>query len=205
MKQNIIIAVFMSALAGTLALSSFAADSPVGTNHAQPANLNHQQDPYHQQMSGLMDELKNAKTPEQRKEIQGRMEQARKDYRAAHPVKELTPAEKAANQQKMEAELKKDPYRWQMYQLQQSMRNAKTPQERQTLQAQMKDLSSKHAAEEEAKLTPAQRAAAQARKEKNVQMQAEMKPLEERLRAAKTPEEKKAIHAQMQDIFKKYR
>jgi len=193
----------LAALAGTLTLAAYAADAPAGT--AQHVNLNNPQDPYHQQMTGLMEELKNAKTPEQRKEIQGRMEQARKDYRAAHPVKEPTAAEKAANQQKLEEMLKKDPYRWQMYQLQQSMRSAKTPQERQTLQAQLKDLQAKHAAEAEAKLTPAQKAAAQARKEKNAQMQAEMKPLEDQMRAAKTPEAKKAVRAQMQEIFKKYR
>ena len=152
-----------------------------------------------------MDELRAAKTPEQRKEIQGRLDQARQAYRAAHPVKELTPAEKEARKQNMEAELKKDPYRWQIYQLQQSIRSARTPQERQPYQAQMKELRDKHAAEQEAKLTPGQRAAAQARKQKNEQMQAELKPLHEQLRAAKTPETRKAVHAQMEEVYKKYR
>ena len=200
--RRIITSIFMlAALAGTLTLAAYAADAPAGT---KPANLSRPQDLYQQQMMGLMTELKSAKTSEQRKEIQGRIDQARQAYRAAHPVKEPTAAEKAANQQKLEEMLKKDPYRWQLYQLQQSMRSAKTPQERQTCQAQLRNLQAKHAAEAEAKLTPAQRAAAQARKEKNAQMQAEMKPLKYQMRTAKTPEEKKAVRAQMQELFKKY-
>ncbi|MCX5784988.1 MAG: hypothetical protein NTX59_04820 [Elusimicrobia bacterium] len=205
MKKIVTALLLLSALAGALALSAAAADAPAGTNHGQPPALNHPQDPYHQQMAGFMNELKNAKTPEQRKEIQGKMNQARQAYRAAHPVKELTSAEKAARQQKMEEMLKKDTYRWELYQLKQSMAKAKTPQERESYQVKIKDLMARHAAEQEAKLTPEQRSAAQARKEKNTLLQAELKPLNAQMRAAKTPEERKAIHVRMAEIVKKYR
>ena len=205
MKKIINSLLMLAALAGALALSGYAADAPAGTNHAQPSALNNQQDPHRQQMAGFMNELKNAKTPEQRKEIQGRIDEARKAYRPAHPAKEISPAEKAASRQKREEELKKDPYRWQVYQLRQSMMRSKTPSGRETYQAQIKDLHAKHAAEAEARLTPEQRVAAQARKQKDEQMQAELKPLHEQLRAAKTPEARKSIHAQAREILKKYR
>ena len=61
MKKIITSVIMLSALAGTLAPAAFAADAPAGTAPAQHANLNRQQDPYHQQMAGLMEEMKNAK------------------------------------------------------------------------------------------------------------------------------------------------
>jgi len=204
MKQIVMFLFLCFPLAGTMTLPANAAEAQPGLKQGQNAAVARRQDPYRQQMSALMDELRAAKTPEQRKEIQGRMAQARQAYRVAHPVKELTPAEKAARQEQLEAGLKKDPYRWQVYQLQQSMLKAKTQQERQTYQEQIKNLQVRHAAEEEAKLTPEQRAAVQARKEKNAQMQAELKPLNEQLRAAKTTAERKEVQERMQAVLKKY-
>lgn len=163
------------------------------------------QDAYQQKIKALMAELRNAKTTEQRSEISKRLLAAREEYRAAHPVIELTPAEKEARRLKMEENLKKDPYRWQLYQLHQSMMKAKTEEERKPLQAQLRELEAKHAAEAEAKLTPEQKAARQARQEKNEKMRAELKPLTDQLRSAKTDEARKSIQAQMQEIYKKYR
>lgn len=162
-------------------------------------------DYYHQQMRSLMEEFKNATTVEQRKTAHEKMKQAREQYRAAHPVKELTPAEIEERRQKMEERLKKDSYRWQMHQLQQSMGNVKTSEERESIRAAIKELQAKHAAEVEAKLTPEQRVEIQARQAKNVQMEAELKPIREQMRAAKTDEERMNIHFQMREIFKKYR
>lgn len=156
-------------------------------------------------MVGLMENFKNAKTDDQRKALHDQMRQAREDYRAANPVKELSPSEIAARRQKMEDTLKKDPFRWEMYQLRQSMAAAKTPEERKNFDAKVQALMTRHAAEAEAKMTPEQRAAAQERQAKNLQMQAELKPLEARMHAAKTDEERKSLRAQMREIFKKYR
>lgn len=164
-----------------------------------------QQDAYRQQMRSLMEELRNAKTDEARRSIYGRVRQAREQYRAAHPPKELTPAERDAQRQKMEETLKKDPFQWQLYQLRQSIGNAKTNEEREGLRAQMQALREKHAAEAEAKLTPEQRAERQARAEKNTRMQAELKPILERSHSATSIEERKTIRAQMREIFEKYR
>jgi hypothetical protein len=105
----------------------------------------------------------------------------------------------------MEEMLKKDPFRWEMYQLRQSMAGAKTPEERESYHSRMQALMASHAAEAEAKLTPEQRAAAQARQAKNVQMQAELKPLMEQLHEAKTDEARKVVRAQMLEVFKRYR
>ena len=71
----------MWAREGALALSGYAADAPAGTKHGQPSALNNQQDPHHQQMAGFMNELKNAKTPEERKTIHAQTREILKKYR----------------------------------------------------------------------------------------------------------------------------
>ncbi len=187
-----------------LASSAFAQNDVKGKGRG-PGNGGVTQDPYRQQMQGLMEEMRGATTKEQRDAVQVKMKQARDTYQAAHPVKELTAAEKAEQKQKMEEMLKKDPFRWQMYQLQQSMSAAKTQAERDTIRTQMQTLRTQHEAEEEAKLTPEQKAERAARAAKNAQMQAELKPIMEQMRSAKTEAERKAIHDQMQEVMKKYR
>lgn len=162
-------------------------------------------DVHRKQMRGLMEQFINAKTDKQRKEIHEQIRQAKVQYRAANPPKELTPAEIEARRQKMEEKLRKDPYRWEMFQLRQSMGNAKTREEQESYRTKMQALMAKHAAEAEAKLTPEQRAEAQARQEKNVQMHVELKPLIEQLHTATTDESRKNIRARMREIFKKYR
>jgi len=163
------------------------------------------EEPYRQQMRELIGELRDAKTDDARKSVFARIQQAREEYRASHPVKELSPVEQAAQRQKLEGVLKKAPFQWEMYQLRRSMVNAKTPGERDSLRVRIQALREKRAAEAEAKMTPEQRAARQARQERNQRMQAELKPFMERSRSAKTPEERSAIRAQMREIFEKYR
>jgi len=187
-----------------LVLPACAQSGPESNSKAAPV-ADATQEAYHQQITGLIEELKNAKTPEQRNAIHARVKQAREQYRAAHPVKEPTPAEIEERRQKMEEMLKKDPFQWEMYQLRRSMSNSKTPEERESIRAKIKELQARHVAEEEAKLTPEQKAERQAREAKSRQMRAELKPLMEQLRAANTPEEHNPISARMREIFEKYK
>ena len=160
---------------------------------------------YHRQIAGLIEELKNANTPEQHNDVHARMKQAREQYRAAHPIKEPTPAEIQERRQKMEEMRKKDPFQWEMYQLRRSLLSVKTLEERENIRAKMKALQVRHATEEEVKLTPEQKAERQARETKRLQMRAELKPLTDQLRAAKTYEERNPIRARMREIFEKYK
>jgi len=203
MKKIIILSLLLSSLI-VLALQPVSVRAIQAGEGTAPA-INAAQDAHHKRMISLMEDFKNAKTDDQRKQIHDQMRQERDQYRTANPPKELTPAEIDAQRLKMEETLKKDPFRWEMYQLRQSMAKAKTQEERESLQTKIQALMDRHAAEEEAKLTPEQRAAAQARKEKNEQMQAELKPLMGQLHAAATDAARKNIRAQMRDIFKKYR
>lgn len=183
---------------------AFAQGNAQDNNKGPDSAPSVEQSAYHAQITGLMEEVMNAKTDEQRKAAHARMKQVREQYRAAHPAKELTPAEKEARRQKLEEMLKKDPFQWRMFQLRQTLSNAKTEEERANIQKQMDELRAKRIAEEEAKLTPEQKAARQVRQERNARMRTELKPLMEQLRAAKTSEERKPIHERMQEVFKKY-
>jgi hypothetical protein len=204
MRKKFHLAVFaVAAAAGPFAPPVFSAGEAAAP--AAPAPISMPQDPARRRMMDIMEELKNAKTPEQREAARARLEQAREQYRASHPVKELTPAEKEARRRELEEQLKKDPYRWRMYQLQQAMLDAKTKEERESLRAQLNSLRDARAAEAEAKLTPEQKAERQARQEKNARMQAELKPLMERMHEAKTDYERGALRVQVRDVIKKYR
>ncbi|HBB67603.1 MAG TPA: hypothetical protein DCZ93_09975 [Elusimicrobia bacterium] len=156
-------------------------------------------------MRSLMVEFKAAATDAQRTAIHDRMREERTAYRNANPPTELSPAEQEARRLKMEETLKKDPFRWERYQLRRSMAAAGTVEEKNKYQEQMNVLMTRHRAEVEAKLTPEQRAMAKERELKNAAMQQEILPLQEKLRAAKTQEERKALRTQMREIFKKYR
>lgn len=159
---------------------------------------------YRKRMLSLMEELRNARTDEQRKELHTQIRQTREQYRAANPPKQLTPAEVDEQHRKLEEMLKKTPFRWEMHQLRQSMAGAKTQEERESYQVKLQALVARHAAEKEAKLTPEQRAAAKERQAKNEQLQAELKPLMDRLHSAKSIEDRKSVRAQMREVFKKY-
>ncbi len=67
------------------------------------------------------------------------------------------PVENDARTQQIEATLKDDPAQLQMFQLGQAIANAGTKEERVRLDAQMRDIQSKRAAQDEAKLTPERR------------------------------------------------
>lgn len=156
-------------------------------------------------MRALMEEFKSASTDAQRTAIHERMRQERAAYSAANPPKELSAAEQEARRLKMEEMLRKDPFRWEIYQLRRSMAAANSVTEKNNYQEKINTLMTRHAAEAEAKLTPEQRAKARERELKNAAMQQEILPLQEKLRAAKTQEERKALRAQIREVFKKYR
>ncbi len=182
-----------------------SAQAQTGSRGSTPRPSVESQDPYRQQMESLMRDMRNAKTPAERKAAHERLRQVEQQWRAAHPAKEPTAAEKEERRRRMEDRLKKDPDAWQMYQLHQSMVDAKTPEERKGIQEQIKALDGKRRAEAEAKLTPAQQAARQARQERAARMRAELAPLAESLGAAKTDSEKAAIRARMDEVLKKNR
>jgi hypothetical protein len=73
----------------------------------------------------------------------------------AQPTAEQT----ARVRTEMEAQLKKDPDRWQLYQLQQSLKSVKTAAERKSIEAKMMAINEKIRAEQEAKPVPQQNAA----------------------------------------------
>jgi len=191
MKKIFITFMLVFAMAYFVGFSAFAQNSTIA--------------PYRQQMKSLMEEFRNAKTDDERNTIHARMKEAREQYRIANPPRELPLTELEARKKMMEEKLQKDPYRWEMYQLRQTMGNATSQEARESYRAKMQALMAKHMAEEEAKLTPNQRAAVQARQAKNIQMQAELKPLIEQMHSAKNDDERRAIHSQMREVFRKYR
>ena len=164
---------------------------------------NTQQDSYLRQMRNLMGVLQHAKTDEQHKEIAQRMRQESEDYRASNPAKPLTAEEIETRRQTMMEMLKKDPFWWEMYQVRQSMSKAVTQAEREDYNLKIQRLIVKHAAEENARLTPEQRAEAQMRQTKNVRLRSELKPLLEQLHVAKSTTERKTLHAQIMEILGK--
>ena len=155
-------------------------------------------------MGILMEGLEHA-SAEQRKEIPVQMRKVSEEYRAANPPKELAREEIEARKQQMEEMLKKDPYQWDMYQLQQSMAKAKSQEERGGYHSRIQALAAKHTVEEDYKFTPEQRAEAQMRQEKNTRLRAELKPLLEQLHTAHVSTDRKAIHAQVLTALEKYR
>lgn len=199
MKQVFSLVYFCSVSFSLMPL--FAAE---GSGPEQTSGQSVQQSAHRKRMISLMEEFRDAKTDEDRKRIHAQMRNAREAYRAANPPKQLTPAEVDAQRRKLEEMLRKDPFRWEMYQLRQSMASAKTQEERESYQGKIQALVSRHAAEKEAKLTPEQRAVAKERQAKNEQLQAELKPLMEQLHSSNSIEGRKAVRAQMREIFKKY-
>jgi hypothetical protein len=196
--------IFLLAVPGMF-LPVQAQTSSAGDSGAQSSALNVQQDTYLKRMISLMGDLNHAKTAEHRKEIPEQMRQISEEYRAANPPKELTPADMEARRQKIEVLLKKDSYRWEIYQLHQSIVKAENQEDRRNYHVRMQSLKSKHAAEEEVKLTPEQRTAAQASQAKNIQIRSELKPLLKQRHGAKTSSERKTLDAQIIGILKKYR
>lgn len=169
------------------------------------AQENLQGETYRVQMHTLLEELQSSTSADSRRAVLDRIRGLRQEYRATHPVKEPAPAEREANKQKLEEMLKRDPFQWQIYKLRQSIVNAKSPEERERGRTQFDALRDKHAAEEEAELTPEQRVQRQARQEKSMRMQAELKPLMDRRRQAQTREERIVIHEEMREVFEKYK
>lgn len=158
-----------------------------------------------ERMRELLREFRAAQTDEQRKTIYEEMRRARAEYRAASPSPQLSRAEIEARRAKFEEKLKTDPYRWEMYQLRQAMAGATDQKTREEYQVRIKAITDRRAAEMQAKLTPEQRVQSADRARKSEQMQMEMKPLTERLRAASSPEERKSIRAQIREVFEKYK
>ena len=184
--------------------TAFVQSNPQGDNGERISALDTQKTAYRMQMMDLMKKLKNTKTVEERKAVRVQMKQTREQYQTSHPIKELTVAEKDAQHQKTEETYKTNPFQWQMYQLRQSMVNAKTQDDQETIRAKIQNLRAQYKAEKEAKLTPEQKGIRQARQEKNTQMQTELKTYRIQMRAAKNEDERKTIRAQIKEILKKY-
>lgn len=204
MKKILVAFIFLLAVV-CLSVSVEAQGNPASASSAPPSVLNTKQEDYLKRMRTLMDELNHVKTDEQRKEIPKQMRQTSEEYRAANPPKELTPAQIETRRQQVEEMLRRDPFRWEMYKLHQARAGAATLEERNSYQARIQTLASKHADEEATKLTPEQRDAARVRREKNVQMRGELKPLLLQLRAAKSVGARGILHAQILVILEKYR
>jgi hypothetical protein len=170
-----------------------------------PAYLAAGEDDPRAQMVSLRDRLKSAGTPRERKDILGQIRRARPQRAAGQTAKAVVPEEAEARRRDREERIKKDPYQWKMYQLRQAMRAAKTREERETLGTRMQQLRAARAAETEAALTPEQRTKRLEQQKKRARLQAELRPLQESLHKAKTPEERSALRAQMRDIQKRYR
>ncbi len=152
-----------------------------------------------------MQEVRAAKSGEARSSIYERIRQLQEQYRAANPRTELPPAEIEVRRLKMEEMLKTDPFRWQMYKLRQSLASAKTAAESERILYKMRTLREKHDAEARAMMTPEQRAEQETRSQKYARMQAELKPLEDRMRESSTLEGRNAVRAQMLKVIEKYR
>ncbi|OGS10584.1 MAG: hypothetical protein A2234_05960 [Elusimicrobia bacterium RIFOXYA2_FULL_58_8] len=196
-------------VAGALALMSvataFAQDTSGDPYKEADKGGVARQDPYRQMMRGFAEERRNAKTQEERDAVQAKIKSARAQYRPARPVKGVIPAGKKEQRRNMEGRLKKNPFRLEISQLEQSMAEAKTDEEREIFRAKIQDLQVKYAAEEEAKLTPEQKVARAERAAKNSKMREELAPLMENMRSAKTEEDRNTIRSQMREIRKKYR
>lgn len=145
--------------------------------------------------------LKAAATPEARKAV---IEEMRKTSRGAAQAKPETPAQAGARHQKREEALKKDPERWQMYQLRQALRSASTDQERENIRRQLAGLSAKRAAAAETAQTPEQRAARARREADREALQRELAPLRERLHTAGSAAERDSLREAIRQVSKKY-
>lgn len=186
-----------------LSVSTEAQGNPTSANSAPPSVLNTMQEDYLKRMRTMMDELNRAKTSEQRKEISKQMRQTSEVYRAANPPKELTPTQIGTRRQQVAEMLKRDPFQWEIYQLHQAKAMAAKP-ELERYDARIKTLASEHIAKEARKLTPEQRASVRVRQVKSVQMRLELKPLLAQLHAAKTVDERGALHAQILVVLERY-
>lgn len=194
---------FLSLVSGLLWLTFVA--NGYCQSQTVPAAASASRSAYSERMRTLVQEFRAAQSDDRRKAIYEEMRRARAEYRAANPAPQLSQAEIDSRRAKFEEKLKTDPYRWEMYQLRQAMAGAADQKTREAYQDRIKALMDRHAAEMQAKLTPEQRAQSAARARKNEQMQAELKPLTERLRAASSPEERKSIRSQIREIFRKYK
>jgi hypothetical protein len=152
----------------------------------------------------LIKAIRDAKTDADRKAAEAKIRQFQEQWAADHPAKELPAAEQAERDRKMKEQLKNDPDGWQLYQLEQSMRSAKTTDERKSIMAQMADLHKKIQADQEAKMTPQEKAARKPQEEKLAKMRAELAPLIKSMGEATTDAEKIAIRAQMDAVTQKY-
>jgi len=135
-------------------------------------------------------QLRAATTPEQRRAVLDQIKQAQKASRPA-----AAPVDQAARRARQEEALKNDPERLEEYRLRESMRAAATPEARAAIRKQLEDRRAARVAKAEAALTPQQKAARSERASKAAAKRSEMKPLIERLRTARTEEERSSARA----------
>ncbi len=163
------------------------------------------EDPFFTRQSELRDRLKSASGDAESRAIHEQLRKLSEERRAANPPKEPRPAETDAHQRRMEREIRKDPYHWEMSQLQQAMGSARSEEERESLRKRMADLRAKRAAAQEAELTPQQKAERADRERKMALVRTEAASLRESLSAARTPAERKAILQRIREIHEKHR
>ncbi|OGR52987.1 MAG: hypothetical protein A2049_04480 [Elusimicrobia bacterium GWA2_62_23] len=151
----------------------------------------------------LRAQLKSASTPEARRAIMDQIKQARAVSRpAAAPAAQADPAARRA---RMEESLKDDPERLAEFRLQESLRAARTPEDRAAIRKQLEEKRAARAAKAEAALTPEQKAVRAQRAAQAAAMRAEMQPLRERLRAAATEAERDSAREALRAVQEKYR
>lgn len=149
----------------------------------------------------VRERLKSARTPEERRGI---MEQARQSRKSAVPSAPAKAADPAERRRRMEEKLKNDPERLKEFRLRESLRDAGTPEARESIRKQLEQLRAGRAAAAEAALTPEQKAA-RAKRETDIKaMQTELAPLKERLSSASSEAEKTSIRDAMRQVREKY-
>lgn len=192
---------YLSALSLACVLSLFPAllkaEEPPAANSAD--QLSAERDAHSKKVRDLALRIKNAANREEKDALNAQLRSLLEER--SQKIAQERETRKAAQLE----ELKKDPYRLELFQLQEGMRNAKTPEERETIKKKMSDLRARRSAEEEARLSPEERATRAEKAKRGETLDAETKPLYESLKAAKTEEERRVLLEKIKTVREKYR